>query len=118
MKQGVLFTEIAHEELFHLQAAGIPPGKTNEKGIGASASGEPGGFRVEEEPLGWIFERGTCAPGKRFIASSREKLQRKRQGRNEFWRGKPISDGEVFAVTILDHAGTDELREGIPSFGR
>src|SRR5580698_8035375 len=56
VKERVLFGEIAHEELFDLQASAIPPGNTNQEWIGTSAAGQPRGFRVEKEPLGRIFQ--------------------------------------------------------------
>ena len=42
---------IAHEELLDFETARVPPGDANEKRVGAGASGEPGRFGVEEEPL-------------------------------------------------------------------
>jgi len=56
VKERVLFGEIAHEELFDLQASAIPPGNTDEEWIGASAAGQARGFRVEKEPLAGIFQ--------------------------------------------------------------
>src|SRR5579863_6503305 len=56
----MFFAVLAHEELLHLEAAGVPPGDANEKSVGARAAGEAGGFRVEEKPLlgiGGAFRR-------------------------------------------------------------
>ncbi len=54
VQYGVLFAKIAHEELLDLQSAGVPPGQSDQKRIGARAAREAGGFGVEEKPFGWI----------------------------------------------------------------
>src|SRR5580704_18107676 len=48
MKERMLFGKIAHEKLFDLQAAGVPPGDAYEKWIGAGAACEASGFRIQE----------------------------------------------------------------------
>ena len=63
MKERVLLGKIAHEKLFYLQTAGVPPGDAYEKGISAGAAGEAGGFCIQEKPLRGIFKSGACAAG-------------------------------------------------------
>src|SRR5260370_3727657 len=109
----MLFGEVAHEKLFDLQAAGIPPTPANEKGVGARASGEAGRFRIEEQPFLRIFERGACAPGERSIASSRKKFQRRRGGLRKCRRGEPVANCQVLAVAIFAYAGAENLSESV-----
>jgi len=66
----MLFGKVAHKELLDLQAAGVPPRQTNQKCVRAGATGEPGGFRIEEKPLLRIFQRGTSLAGERFVAGA------------------------------------------------
>src|SRR3982074_257961 len=58
----VLFMEVAHEELLDLQAAGIPPRKTDQECVGSSAARKTRSFGVEEQPFRWVSEGGLRAP--------------------------------------------------------
>ena len=68
VEQGMLFGEIAQKELFDLQATRIPPREAHEKSIGASSAGEPGGLRIEEEPLFGVFEHGASPSTEVYVA--------------------------------------------------
>jgi len=72
VQQRVFVGEIAHEKLFDLKTAGVPPAETHQESIGAGAAGEAGGFGIEEEPLRRIGESGASATRKRFIARVRK----------------------------------------------
>ena len=63
LKERMLLGKIAHEKLFYLQAAGVPPGDAYKKGISAGAAGEAGGFCIQEKPLRGIFKYGACTAG-------------------------------------------------------
>src|SRR5580692_238498 len=60
VKQRILFRKIAHEELFDLKRAGVPPGKPDEKCVRSRPAGQTGSLCVEKEPLGWVFQSGAC----------------------------------------------------------
>ena len=100
----IFFVEIAEKQLFDLQAARIPPGEPDEKGVGAGTAGESGGFGVEEEPFFWIFESGAGAAAELFIARAREQFNSYGGRRREFRGRKPIANGKMIAETIAGDA--------------
>src|SRR2546425_7293249 len=55
-QQRMLFAIVAHKKLLDLQSPGLPPGEADQKRVRSRATGQPGGFRVQEEPLRWVGE--------------------------------------------------------------
>lgn len=104
VKNRVLFGEVAHEELFDLQAAGIPPCQADEKGVGSGASGEAGGFGVEEEPLLGVLQGEARVLRERFVAGAGEQFKGKAGRLGEFRSGAPVADDDVLAKTIVGDA--------------
>src|SRR5215469_14005876 len=74
-EQGMLFGEVAEKHLFHLQAAGVPPGKADEEGVSPGAAGEACGFGVEEQPFLRVFEGGARAARNGLLAGARKELK-------------------------------------------
>src|SRR5438132_635723 len=105
--------EVAHKELLDLQSAGIPPCETNQKRVRAGAPREAGGFRVEEKPFFWIFERGAGFAGERFIALSRQQFEGRGKWIGKFRSGKPVSNGQMFAEVIPGNTSAEQPPEGI-----
>src|SRR5690348_14990652 len=100
VKERVLFGKVAHEELLDLKAAGVPPGDSHEKRISTGSAGEAGGFGVQKKPPGGISKREAHVAGKSGVTRAGKKFERDRLWFGEFWRGKPVSNGEVFAELI------------------
>jgi len=110
--------KIAKEELFDLQATCVPPRQSHKKGVSAGAAGEAGGFCIEEQPFFGILECGASATAHFFVASAAQEIERYRGRRSEFWRGKPIADGEVFAIFIATDATTEKQADGVGFVGK
>ncbi len=51
-EQGGFLAVIAHEELAQAESGGLDTADSDQESIGAGASGEAGGFGIEEGPLG------------------------------------------------------------------
>jgi hypothetical protein len=75
VEQGIFFVEVAEKELLDLQAASVPPGETDQKGVSAGTAGETGGFGVEEEPFFGIAQCRVRAARKFFVASTGKEFQ-------------------------------------------
>src|SRR5690242_19869106 len=112
----MLLALLAHKKLFDFEAARVPPGDAHEKRIGAGASGQSSGFRVEEKPLPGIAH---------FLGRARsEQAQRGRINfplwclQNEAVSGgfrEPPAQREVFAKPISMRRGPQNFREALGS---
>ena len=114
----MLFGEIAHKELFDLQAAGVPPGDAYQKWIGARAAGKTCGLRVQEEPFRRIVEGGPRTARHLDVTCAGEKFERDGGRLGKLGRGKPVANGKVLAKMIFCHACAQEMGDGILLIGR
>ncbi len=113
VKERILFGKVAHEELFDLKRACVPPGEPDEKGIGSRAAGQTGSLRVEEEPLGWIFQSGARPARYLGVTRAREKFESDSGWLGKFGRGEPVAKNEMLAKVISGHASTDKTSNGV-----
>src|ERR1700688_560748 len=109
----MLLGKIAHEQLFNLQTAGIPPSEANQEGVSSGATREAGGLSVQKKPLVRIFQSGSRATRNDFVALLGKKPQTRGVGRNKFRRGKPVSHGKMLTKTVGGHASAEESRHRI-----
>src|SRR5690348_4424226 len=117
-QHGMLLALLAHKKLFDFEAARVPPRDANEERIGASASGQSRGFRIEEKPL-----RGVA----HFLRRARS--QKAQRGRIDFLlrrvQSEAVSDSfreppaqpEVFAKPISPRRGAENFGEANSSGG-
>ena len=113
LEKRIFLVEVAKEELFDLEAAGVPPGEADEECIGAGAAGEAGSLCVEEEPFVGIFKSGASTARQFFIACTREKIESYGRRRREFGSREPIANGEMLAEFVAGDAATEEQADGI-----
>ena len=114
----MLLALLAHEKLLDFEAARVPPGDADEKGIRASASREAGGFRIEEKPL-----RGLAHF---FGRSGSEQAERRRidfvfrrvqcEAVSDGFR-EPPAQAEVFAEAIASGRGAQNFGEAVGARG-
>ena len=104
----MLLGKIAHEQLFYLQTAGIPPSEANQERVSSGAARESGGFSVQKKPLFRIFQSGSGATRNDFVALLGKKLQTRRVGSNKFRRGKPVSHGKMLTKTVGGYPGAKQ----------
>ncbi len=118
LEERIFLVEIAKEELFDLEAAGVPPGEADEECVSAGAAGEAGGLGVQEEPFVGIFKSGASTARQLFIACTREKIESYGRRRREFGSREPIANGEMLAVFVAGDAATEEQADGIGFVGK
>ena len=104
----MLVAVVAHEELFHLEAARIPPRDTDQERVGARAASKAGGFGVKEKPIVLVG---------RFVWSLRRE-QTQRWHCHVAGRGirKPAAHGEMLAMACFLQRRAEQASEIFRAF--
>src|SRR6266702_4053546 len=114
----MLFGEVAHKILLHLQTARIPPRQPYQKCVRACAPCQASGFRIEEKPFFWVFQCGARLARNGFVARAGKQFQCCGCWVRKFRSGEPVSNGEVFAEMVRGDTRAEEPAELVSIDGR
>src|SRR6266478_987657 len=109
----MLLAEIAHEKLFDLQRAGVPPCQANQKRIRPRAARQPCRFRIEKKPFRRIGQRRPHALRERFVAATRKQFQAYLGNFGIFRRRKPVTHQNVLPVAVCGDSCAEQARQRI-----